>query len=559
MFHFHKPNNKRNLEPKATLSLKSKMIILISLLILGIFILLTWFLHSFISNTIEDQVGKRALSVAQSVANIPEISSAFELNHPASVIQEIVAPIQEETAAEFIVVGNKEGIRYSHPDPGRIGEKMIGGDNARALQEGEAYVSQSEGSLGLSIRGKVPVRDETGNIIGVVSVGFLNEDVQSIIANQSKSLWLTMIGIVVLGIAGAIFIAHHIKKLLFNMEPKDISYLLLQKEAILQSTHEGMIAVDHNGMITMINKAAKQILFREDQQFEHVSGKSIDQFIPNTGLFEVLKSGKSQYDKEMIFGESIVLVNQVPVYMEGEIAGAVSTFRKKTEIEHVTQELQQIKQYANAQRAQTHEFSNSLYTILGLLQLGEREEAIDFIKKKRNIQEKQSQILTKHAADPVVQGLLQGKINQANELGVTISIHPDSQLNHVYGGDKQETLITGIGNMLENALESVKGNQEKERQINLFFTDIGDDIVVEVDDSGQGISEEAAAHIFEQGYSTKGEKNRGIGLALTQHAVQKQGGQIMLEEGEMGGACFVMMIPKNGGDSDEGQHTGSYY
>lgn len=147
MFHFHKPNNKRNLEPKATLSLKSKMIILISLLILGIFILLTWFLHSFISNTIEDQVGKRALSVAQSVANIPEISSAFELNHPASVIQEIVAPIQEETAAEFIVVGNKEGIRYSHPDPGRIGEKMIGGDNARALQEGEAYVSQSEDHL----------------------------------------------------------------------------------------------------------------------------------------------------------------------------------------------------------------------------------------------------------------------------------------------------------------------------------------------------------------------------------------------------------------------------
>lgn len=83
--------------------------------------------------------------------------------------------------------------------------------------------------------------------------------------------------------------------------------------------------------------------------------------------------------------------------------------------------------------------------------------------------------------------------------------------------------------------------------------------MVEVDDSGQGISEEAAAHIFEQGYSTKGEKNRGIGLALTQHAVQKQGGQIMLEEGEMGGACFVMIIPKNGGDSDEGQHTGSYY
>ncbi|MEK4299828.1 sensor histidine kinase [Oceanobacillus sp. FSL W8-0428] len=551
MFQSYKPNKKGNFEPESTWSLKSKMILLITLLILGIFILFTWFLHSFISNTIEDQVGKRALSVAKSVANIPEIRSAFELKDPASVIQETVAPILEETGAEFIVVGNQEGIRYSHPNSERIGEKMIGGDNTRALQNGEAYISQSEGSLGLSIRGKVPVRDNAGNIIGVVSVGFLSEDVQSIIANQSKSLWLTMIGIIVLGIAGAILIAYHIKKLLFNMEPKDISYLLLQKEAILQSTHEGMIAVNHNGMIIMMNKAAKQILFHEDQQFDQFSGKSINQLIPNTGLSEVLKSGKSQYDKEMILGNSIVIVNQVPVYMEGKIAGAVSTFRKKTEIEHVTRELQQIKQYANAQRAQTHEFSNSLYTILGLLQLGEHKEAIDFIKKKRNIQEEQSQILTQHAADPVVQGLLQGKINQANELGVTISIHPDSQLNHAYHGNKQEALITGIGNMLENALESVKDNQEGEQQISLFFTDIGDDIVVEVDDSGQGVSEEAAVHIFEQGYSTKGEENRGIGLALTQNIVQKQGGQIMLEEGEMGGACFVMIIPKNGGDSDE--------
>lgn len=551
MFHFHKQNRKGNLEPKAAWSLKSKMVLLISLLILGIFLLFTWFLHSFISNTIEDQVGKRALNVAKSVANIPEIRSAFELNDPASIIQETVAPIQEETGAEFIVVGNQEGIRYSHPNPERIGEKMVGGDNTRALQKGEAYVSQSEGSLGLSIRGKVPVRDEAGNIIGVVSVGFLSEDVQSIIANQSKSLWLTMIGIIILGIAGAIFIASHIKKLLFNMEPKDISYLLLQKEAILQSTHEGMIAVNHNGMIIMMNKAAKQILFRGDEQFEQFSGKSINQLVPHTGLSEVLKSGKSQYDKEMIFGESVVIVNQVPVYMDEEVAGAVATFRKKTEIEHVTRELQQIKQYSNAQRAQTHEFANSLYTILGLLQLGEHEEAIDFIQKKRNIQEKQSQFLTQHAADPIVQGLLQGKINQANELGVTISIHPDSQLNHAYHGDKQEALITGIGNMLENALESVKDNRKGERKISLFFTDIGDDIVVEVDDSGQGVSEEAAAHIFDQGYSTKGEENRGIGLALTQHIVHKQGGQIMLEEGEMGGACFVMIIPKNGGESDE--------
>jgi len=551
MIHFHnKQYSKRNLEKNASFSLKSKMIVLISLLIVGIFILFAGFLHTFISNTIEDQVGKRALSVAKTVASIPEVKDAFDLEDPASVIQETVSPIQEETGAEFIVVGNREGIRYSHPNPERIGEKMVGGDNERALEDGEAYVSHSTGSLGLSIRGKVPVLDDSGDIIGVVSVGFLKEDVQSIIANESQSIWFTLAGIVIIGIAGAIFIAKYIKKLLSNMEPEEISFLLLQKEAILQSTHEGMIAIDHKGIITMMNTAAKQILFDEEQQFDF-TGKSINELLPHTDLFEVLESGKSQYNREMVLGDSIVLVNWVPVYIEGTIAGAVSTFRKKTEVEDVTQELQQIKQYANAQRAQTHEFSNKLYTILGLLQLGESQKAIDFIKKEQNIQQEQSQFLTKHVTDPVVQGLLQGKINQVNELGITISIHPDSQLNQQYHGIKQEALITGLGNMLENAIESVKKNQEKEQQITIFFTDIGDDIVVEVDDSGFGIAEEDAPHIFEQGYSTKEEENHGIGLALTRHIVHQSGGEIMLEEGEMGGACFVMIIPKSGGKSDE--------
>src|SRR5690625_2430826 len=136
-------------------NLKIKMIILISLLIIGIFIIIGLFLRSFLSTKMEDQIGKRALSVAHSVANMPELREAFYLEIPASVIQEMVTPIQQDTGAEFIVVGNKEGIRYSHPEPDHLGKKMVGGDNERALARGESYVSKRTGSLGLSIRGKV--------------------------------------------------------------------------------------------------------------------------------------------------------------------------------------------------------------------------------------------------------------------------------------------------------------------------------------------------------------------------------------------------------------------
>src|SRR5699024_4994687 len=221
----------------------------------------------------------------------------------------------------------EEGIRYSHPDPDRLGEKMVGGDNDRALNKGESYISKSTGSLGRSIRGKVPIYDNHNNVIGLVSVGFLNNDVQSIIQNQSKSLWFTLLGIVLLGIVGAIFISHYIKRLLSNMEPEEINHLLLQKEAILQSTHEGIIAVDHNGLITMMNTAAQKTLFDKQIQNAAYMGKPVKDLLPHSNIYDVLTYGERHYDKEMILGNDVVLVNRTPIYHERAIAGAVSTFR----------------------------------------------------------------------------------------------------------------------------------------------------------------------------------------------------------------------------------------
>ncbi|HLR69250.1 MAG TPA: sensor histidine kinase [Virgibacillus sp.] len=552
MENFESNRNKRQLTcPNVSFqfSLKLKMILLFSLLIIGIFIIFGLFLRSFISATMEDQIGKRALGVAKSVANTPEIREAFELENPARVIQQIVQPIQEATDAEFIVVGNEEGIRYSHPDPDRLGEKMVGGDNDRALNKGESYISKSTGSLGRSIRGKVPIYDNHNNVIGLVSVGFLNNDVQSIIQNQSKSLWFTLLGIVLLGIVGAIFISHYIKRLLSNMEPEEINHLLLQKEAILQSTHEGIIAVDHNGLITMMNTAAQKTLFDKQIQNAAYMGKPVKDLLPHSNIYDVLTYGERHYDKEMILGNDVVLVNRTPIYHERAIAGAVSTFRSKTEVEHVTKELLQIKQYANAQRAQTHEFSNKLYIILGLLQLNQIQEAIDFIKKENNIQQEWSRFLLENVSDPTIHGLLQGKFNQANELGITMFIQPASQLTYPLTGSKKDALLTGLGNLLENAIEAVNVQNRSQREISIFFTDIGEDIVIEIDDSGPGMKGEG--NIFEQGYSTKIGLHRGTGLALTRLQLRKVGGEIMLEDGELGGACFVIIIPKEAENENE--------
>ena len=103
-----------------------------------------------------------------------------------------------DTEADFIVVGNKEGIRYAHPERDKIGGKMVGGDNKGVLLEGKSYVSKATGSLGPSLRGKVPIRNQENEIIGVVSVGFSMADIHGAVEVYGKRVfWITIIGLLI--------------------------------------------------------------------------------------------------------------------------------------------------------------------------------------------------------------------------------------------------------------------------------------------------------------------------------------------------------------------------
>ena len=546
---FLSQKQKYHQKPKIIINLKWKLIVLFSMLICGVLLLMGIFLHYLLADTLEEQIGNQALSVAQSVANIPELVTAFQEDDPSSVIQGIVMPIKETTGAEFIVVGNKGEIRLSHPDPTKIGLRMVGEDNQRALLYGESYISKATGSLGQSIRGKVPIISQNGEIIGVVSVGFLMENVNNVIKSYSYELWLLLVIIGVIGIIGAVLIASYIKKVLFGLEPEEISHLLLQKESILQSTHEGIVAVNQKGNITLMNTAAQHLLFNKDNN--QCIGMPINEVLPVSKLPEVLTYGKSQFNQELIIGSKSLLVNRVPIYHEKSLIGAVATFRDKTEIENLTSELSRVKQYAEGLRAQTHEFSNKLSTILGLLHLDKKQEAMEFIKKEHHLQQDWIHMIIERISDPFISAILLGKIAQASEQHVRMIIHPDSQMNEKISPTLREPLVTTIGNLLDNAMDAVKDKAEEERVVSIFFTTIGEEILFEIEDSGDGVSSNTMNHIFEYGFSTKDGSHRGVGLALSHQLITSVNGNIFLEESESGGACFVITVPKGKEDNDE--------
>ncbi|MDD1370237.1 PAS domain-containing protein, partial [Bacillus sp. MHSD17] len=219
-----------------------------------------------LSETVEEQIGKRALHVAKTVAAIPEIKEAFQKENPASIIQPIAEKIRIDTDADFIVVGNKEGIRYAHPERDKIGAAMVGGDNEGVLLEGKSYVSRATGSLGPSLRGKVPIRNQENEIIGVVSVGFSMDDIHGAVEVYGKRVfWITIIGLLI-GVIGSIYLAGSIKRMMFGMEPEEISSLYEEHSTVIQSVREGIIVIDQNGIISLVNQAAYDILSLDEQR-----------------------------------------------------------------------------------------------------------------------------------------------------------------------------------------------------------------------------------------------------------------------------------------------------
>ncbi|MFT9849184.1 ATP-binding protein [Aneurinibacillus sp. REN35] len=527
------------------LTLQTRIVMFALSIVSFIIIGMGLFFYVIISEKVEAEVGQRALSVAQIVANIPELRRAFASENPSTVIQPIAELVRKNSGAEFIVVGNRQGIRYSHPLPDRIGKQMVGGDNTQALELGHAVISKATGSLGPSLRGKAPIFNDKGVVIGVVSVGFMIKDINETVSEYRDQVLGIAILAMLLGGAGAIYLARHIKNKIFGLEPEEIASLFTERSAMIESVREGIVMVDRRGRITLANQAAYDILSLSSDT--SLVGRSIADLFPHTKLIEVMKSGEKQYDRQMDVNGQEIIVNRVPVLSSSNrIEGAVASFRRKSEIDQLTKELSQVKRYADALRAQTHEFSNTLYTISGLLQLESYEEAIQLIHEQTEIQQDIIQLIMQRLPDPWMGAIVLGLYNKARELKIAFEIDPHSELDHLPTHLNRQHLVSILGNLITNAFEAVQKEMPERRKVKLFFTNIASDIVIEVEDGGSGVPDKAIPYIFDEGFSTKKGERRGFGLAHIKGLLEEMGGYCTVERGEEGGALFTVVIPKEG-------------
>ncbi|WHZ06001.1 sensor histidine kinase [Neobacillus sp. YX16] len=521
-------------------SLQTKIFGLALSLGLLLIILMTGFYSYMESKQIEENKGRLALELSKTVSFIPTIIDAFQTSDPAKTIQPIAEKIRNETGAEFVVIGNRDGIRYSHPLNTKIGQKMTGGDNERALVQGEYYISKAEGTLGPSIRGKSPIYNHQGEIIGIVSVGYLLEDVNQQILNNLRRVLIVSFFALLISLLGSMLLGRNIRRDTMGLEPYEIASLYKEKNAVLHAVKEGILAIDKEGYITMMNQQAKRLLHLQGT----VRNMKVDGLFPSNYLYEVLRTGNSQSDKEMVWNHKTIIVNSTPIVDENGTKGVVASFRDKTEIEQMLNTISEVKRYSEDLRAQTHEFTNKLYVLLGLLQLGEYNEAINMIQCETQTLQFQNSVVFNQIKDSKVQAILLGKLGKASEKKIKFEIISDSYLEILPSHIKLSNLIVILGNLIDNAFEAVYECETP--TVKFFATDIGRDIIFEISDNGKGISDVDFPLLFERGYTSKnGTEPRGFGLANAEEAVLELKGIIEVQSNQESGSVFTVYLPKN--------------
>jgi sensor histidine kinase regulating citrate/malate metabolism len=522
-------------------TLHGRMLLLMFLL-LGALVSITWLMVSMlVSSILEEYIGRNALNVSKTVSLTTVVHEGLK-NKNSTQIQLYAESVRKATGARFVVVGDHEGRRYSHPVPERIGKLMVGGDNPRALERGEAYVSKAVGTLGPSMRGKVPIFANSGKVIGVVSVGYLQETVESVTEGYLQRVLLWVFGLFLLGGIGTWLIARNVKQSIFGLEPVEIARLFRERNAILDSIREGVVAINDKGQVTMLDHEAAKILKIPP---ESGIGTSIESILPQTRMLEVLKSGEEQFDQEMIIGGIEVIVNRVPIWQNGRVAGVVSSFRRKDEIDRMAQELTQIQEYSEVLRTQTHEYSNKLHTLAGLIQLGSHQEALDLIGRETSGYQELLGTLAETVPEPLLSAIILGKYNRAQELRINFQLDPESRMIDIPKKINREKIVTILGNLLENALEAAQENTSGKRMVQLSMTDFGNDLIFEVEDSGSGIEDESVDLSLQHGFTTKSGTGRGIGLSLVHENLKYLGGHLTVVRSSLGGMRFTIYIPKH--------------
>jgi len=483
------------------------------------------------------QYEQRALAVARAVAADPAIVDALAAHQRSPEVQRRAEAVRNRTKVLFVVVADDHGIRYSHPDPARIGERV---STDPAALSGDETVTFERGTLGPSARGKVPLRTADGRVVGQVSVGIGAAEVSRRVGALVRAAAGFSAAALLLGLLAAALFARHLRRQTLQLSPADLAELLREREAVLHGIAEGVIAVDPAGRITICNDAAARL-----SGARPASGTPLAEAGLPAGLRTTLEERRTVHGELVVTADRTLVVTAAPVRRGDRDLGHVLTLRDRTDLDEMSRELDVVKSLSDALRAQAHEYTNRLHTLAGLLSLGHRDEAVEYLRELAD-----DPLATEYGdggrlRDPYLRGLLAAKTAVASERGVDLRLHPDSFLPGRLSAPLD--VVTILGNLLDNAIAAARTGSRRPAWVEVSLLAEADILHLTVADSGPGVPAETASRLFDPDFTTTPQDGRphGVGLPLARQLARRHGGELSLARasGVACGAVFAARMP----------------
>jgi len=323
--------------------------------------------------------------------------------------------------------------------------------------------------------------------------------------------------------------------------------------AILQSMDSGVIAIDINDNIIIVNAYTEKIFgINED-----VIGKNINTISKNFNISTIFKDIDDHYKEVKIDypKEAYLRVRTADIINRNHHIGKVAVIQDVTDVKKL--ENVRTEFVANV----SHELKTPLTSIKGFTETLRYVDDIETRDKFLDIIEEETDRLTRLISDILILSDIELQKDFKKEIVDVNRIisHVDALMRNV--GDKKDVNIVIKGENVPNLVgdsdkfkqmlinlvdNAIKYSESEEIIINRYYKD--NQCIIEIEDKGIGISRDHISRLFERFYRVDKARSRakggtGLGLAIVKHIVLGFNGNISVESELNKGTKFIITIP----------------
>ena len=479
-------------------------------------------------------------NVAETIARSP-ILSDISISEDNVVLAEYLDTLKESlNDIDVISVVNNEGLRIYHSNPVLIGTQYDGNLPDFKNHNRDYYAVDENGPSGSQRRAYAAIHDKDGECVGVVMAIMLMKNIKNETTQMLLIFLFITLGAIFIEIIFAISLSRKVKKGLMGYEPDVFTAMYKMRDNILETLKEGIIAINDSGIIQFANEAAVRMLCEKPR--ENIVGKHIN-VLDDEILTSTMVGGSRKFNVHL--SKANIILDRISIKESDGVNGAIGILHDRAEYTKLMEDLSGTRYLIDSMRANNHDFTNKLHVILGLIQMEMYDDAMAYIQNITMVQRETISKVMNAVSEPAVAALLIGKIARAAELNVKFVLRDGCYYSAADMGLPSEMMVTVIGNLLDNAFESMNNaddiSENKELMFGIYSRPGA--VLITVDDTGKGIKEDDIERIFVKGYSTKGE-GRGTGLDQVKTMVESFGGKITVESQEGVGSSFSVSFTK---------------